>query len=141
MTVIVVNNLVFRTFFEKEKLTGPKFIGWYRNLRIVLSVEDKLTYLARNSCKCPCCSRTSKEYGTAYMTCLRRKLCFLNRQNMNFFKLQFPSKEYDGFVQNYNMQDMGKTVIELHAMLKLHEQTLPKKHDAHALHSNRASRI
>nr|GEW61313.1 hypothetical protein [Tanacetum cinerariifolium] len=36
-------------------------------------------------------------------------------------------KEYDGFVQNYNMQSMGKTVNELHAMLKLHEQTLPKK--------------
>nr|GEV14163.1 hypothetical protein [Tanacetum cinerariifolium] len=35
-------------------------------------------------------------------------------------------KEYDGFVQNYNMHIMGKTVNELHAMLKLHEQTLPK---------------
>ncbi|GJS23063.1 hypothetical protein Tco_0451695 [Tanacetum coccineum] len=30
-------------------------------------------------------------------------------------------KEYDGFVQNYNMHSMGKTVTELHAMLKLHE--------------------
>ncbi|GJZ39106.1 zinc finger, CCHC-type containing protein [Tanacetum coccineum] len=37
------------------------------------------------------------------------------------------SKEYEGFVQNYNMHNMGKTVNELHAMLKLHEQTLPKK--------------
>nr|GEV92916.1 retrovirus-related Pol polyprotein from transposon TNT 1-94 [Tanacetum cinerariifolium] len=35
-------------------------------------------------------------------------------------------KEYDGFLQNYNMHSMGKTVNELHAMLKLHEQTLPK---------------
>nr|GEV95487.1 zinc finger, CCHC-type [Tanacetum cinerariifolium] len=35
-------------------------------------------------------------------------------------------KEYDGFVQNYNMHNTGKTVNELHAMLKLHEQTLPK---------------
>nr|GEW65667.1 zinc finger, CCHC-type [Tanacetum cinerariifolium] len=35
-------------------------------------------------------------------------------------------KEYDGFVQNYNMHSMGKTVNELHAMLKLHEKTLPK---------------
>nr|GFA15620.1 putative reverse transcriptase domain-containing protein [Tanacetum cinerariifolium] len=35
-------------------------------------------------------------------------------------------KEYDGFVQNYNMHNMGKTVNELHAMLKLHEQTMPK---------------
>ncbi|GKC15300.1 hypothetical protein Tco_1012082, partial [Tanacetum coccineum] len=29
-------------------------------------------------------------------------------------------KEYDSFVQNYNMHGMGKTVNELHAMLKLH---------------------
>ncbi|GKF17029.1 hypothetical protein Tco_0061947 [Tanacetum coccineum] len=36
-------------------------------------------------------------------------------------------KEYDSFVQNYNMRGMGKTVTELHVMLKLYEQTLPKK--------------
>ncbi|GKA61041.1 zinc finger, CCHC-type containing protein, partial [Tanacetum coccineum] len=37
------------------------------------------------------------------------------------------SKEYVSFVQNYNMHSMGKTVNELHVMLKLHEETLPKK--------------
>ncbi|GJW49563.1 retrotransposon protein, putative, ty1-copia subclass [Tanacetum coccineum] len=36
-------------------------------------------------------------------------------------------KEFDSFVQNYNMHGMGKTVNELHVMLKLHEQTLTKK--------------
>nr|GEV47187.1 reverse transcriptase domain-containing protein [Tanacetum cinerariifolium] len=49
-------------------------------------------------------------------------------------------KEYDGFVQNYNMHSMGKTVNELHAMLKLHEQTLPKN-SAPAVHAIRASEI
>ncbi|GJR56147.1 hypothetical protein Tco_1406668 [Tanacetum coccineum] len=49
-------------------------------------------------------------------------------------------KEYDSFVQNYNMHGMGKMVNELHAMLKLHEQTLPKR-DAHALHAIRAEKI
>ncbi|GJT16204.1 retrotransposon protein, putative, ty1-copia subclass, partial [Tanacetum coccineum] len=48
--------------------------------------------------------------------------------------------EYDSFVQNYNMHGMGKTVNELHAMLKLHEQTLPKK-DAPALHAIRAGKV
>ncbi|GKF76067.1 hypothetical protein Tco_0225511 [Tanacetum coccineum] len=43
-------------------------------------------------------------------------------------------KEFDGFVQNYNMHSMGKTINELHAMLKLHEQTLPKN-NAPALHA------
>ncbi|GKA10083.1 reverse transcriptase domain-containing protein [Tanacetum coccineum] len=49
-------------------------------------------------------------------------------------------KEYDSFVQNYNMHGMGKTLNELHAMLKLHEQTLPKR-DVHALHAKRAGKI
>ncbi|GJV47884.1 zinc finger, CCHC-type containing protein [Tanacetum coccineum] len=50
-------------------------------------------------------------------------------------------KEYDGFVQNYNKHSMGKTVDELHAMLKLHEQTLPPKEVAPALHVIRVGRI
>ncbi|GJZ81883.1 zinc finger, CCHC-type containing protein [Tanacetum coccineum] len=50
-------------------------------------------------------------------------------------------KEYDGFVQNYKMQSMGKTVTELHAMLKLQWQTLPSKEVAPALHAIRAGRI
>nr|GEU60392.1 ribonuclease H-like domain-containing protein [Tanacetum cinerariifolium] len=49
-------------------------------------------------------------------------------------------KEYDSFVQNYNMHDIGKTVNELHAMLKLHDQTLPKI-DAPALHAIRAGKV
>ncbi|GKA76722.1 zinc finger, CCHC-type containing protein [Tanacetum coccineum] len=50
------------------------------------------------------------------------------------------SKEYDSFVQNYNMHNMGKTVNELHAMLKTHEEMLPKKVSAPALHAIRAGK-
>ncbi|GKC76840.1 zinc finger, CCHC-type containing protein [Tanacetum coccineum] len=39
------------------------------------------------------------------------------------------------------MYSIGKTVTELHAMLKLHEQTLPPKEVASALHAIRAGRI
>ncbi|GJZ72275.1 retrotransposon protein, putative, ty1-copia subclass [Tanacetum coccineum] len=49
-------------------------------------------------------------------------------------------KEFDGFVQNYNMHSLGKTVNELHAMLKLHEQTLPKN-NAPALHAIQAGKV
>ncbi|GKE01306.1 hypothetical protein Tco_1389289 [Tanacetum coccineum] len=49
-------------------------------------------------------------------------------------------KEYDNFMQNYNMYGMGKTINELHAMFKLHEQTLPKR-DAPALHTIRACKV
>ncbi|GKD83919.1 retrotransposon protein, putative, ty1-copia subclass [Tanacetum coccineum] len=34
---------------------------------------------------------------------------------------------YDQFMQNYNMNSMGKTIPELHAMLKLLEKSIPKK--------------
>nr|GEX42627.1 hypothetical protein [Tanacetum cinerariifolium] len=45
------------------------------------------------------------------------------------------------FVQNYNIHGIGKTVNELHAMLKLHEETLPKKDVNPALHAIRARRV
>ncbi|GKB69176.1 retrotransposon protein, putative, ty1-copia subclass [Tanacetum coccineum] len=40
------------------------------------------------------------------------------------------SKDYDQFVQNYNMHGMRKTIPELHAMLKLAEKSIPKKDPA-----------
>ncbi|GKB44680.1 hypothetical protein Tco_0889622 [Tanacetum coccineum] len=48
-------------------------------------------------------------------------------------------QEFDSFVQNYNMHNMGKTVNEFHAMLKLHEQTLTKKDPA--LHAILAGKV
>ncbi|GJV85125.1 retrotransposon protein, putative, ty1-copia subclass [Tanacetum coccineum] len=45
MTTTVVNNSLFRSLFEKQKLTGNNFLEWYYNLRIVLSTEDKLPFL------------------------------------------------------------------------------------------------
>ncbi|GJW80710.1 retrotransposon protein, putative, ty1-copia subclass [Tanacetum coccineum] len=37
------------------------------------------------------------------------------------------NNDYDQFVHNYNMHSMGKTLAELHAMLKLYEKGIPKK--------------
>ncbi|PWA96308.1 zinc finger, CCHC-type [Artemisia annua] len=37
------------------------------------------------------------------------------------------SKDYDQFVQIYNMHSMGKTIAQLHNMLKLAEKGMPKK--------------
>nr|GEW60701.1 retrotransposon protein, putative, Ty1-copia subclass [Tanacetum cinerariifolium] len=88
------NNSVFRGFFEKQKLTGPNFIDWYRQLRIVLSIENKLNYL-----KQPIPPALVAPEG-----------------------------------------HMRKTVNELHAMPKLHKQTLPKN-NAPALHVIRAGKV
>ncbi|GKC12776.1 zinc finger, CCHC-type containing protein, partial [Tanacetum coccineum] len=43
------------------------------------------------------------------------------------------NKDYDQFVQNYNMHSMGKMIAELHAMLKLHEKSIPKKTETPAV--------
>ncbi|GJW08276.1 hypothetical protein Tco_1570699 [Tanacetum coccineum] len=43
------------------------------------------------------------------------------------------NKEYDQFVQNYNMHSMGKMIVELHAMLILYEKGIPKKSETPAV--------
>nr|GEW05847.1 retrotransposon protein, putative, Ty1-copia subclass [Tanacetum cinerariifolium] len=212
---------VFRGFFEKQKLTGPNFIDWYRQLRIVLSIEDKLNYLEQPIAPVPVAPagqqvapeilaahtawvKGSKEIaGLMLMTMeleIQRNLEPLHVHEMlkelktlfaqqaeqellqttrdfhscgqeegksvssyvlkmkgyidNLERLWHPvtlglgvsliliglRKEYDGFVQNYNMHSMRKTVNELHAMLKLHEQTLPKS-NAPALNAIRAGKV
>nr|GEX81312.1 zinc finger, CCHC-type [Tanacetum cinerariifolium] len=199
MTTSSTNNSVFRSFFEKQKLTGPNFIDWYRQLRIVLSIEDKLNYLEQPIPPAPIAPegqqvapeflaahaawvKGSKEIaGLMLMSMepeIQRNLEPLHAHEMlkelktlfaqqaeqellqttrdfhsckqeegqsvssyvlkmkgyidNLERLGHPvtlglgvsliliglRKEYDGFVQNYNMHSMGKTVNELHAMLK-----------------------
>ncbi|GJR30013.1 retrotransposon protein, putative, ty1-copia subclass [Tanacetum coccineum] len=51
------------------------------------------------------------------------------------------NKDYDQFVQNYNMHSMGKTIAELHAMLKLYEKGIPKKAETLAVLAIREGKI
>ncbi|GKB83309.1 hypothetical protein Tco_0950204 [Tanacetum coccineum] len=222
MTTSVGNNSVFRSFFEKQKLTGPNFIDWYRQLRIVLSAEDKVNYLEHPIPAAPVAApghqvppealaahaawvKGSKkidvlmlmtmdldiqwnlEHLGAYDMLQELKTLFAQQaehellqtvrefhackqeegQSVSSYVLKMKSyidnlerlghpvslnlavslilvslsEEYGSFVQNYNMHSMGKTVNELHAMLKLHEQTLPKKDVAPALHAIRAGKV
>ncbi|GJZ72344.1 retrovirus-related pol polyprotein from transposon TNT 1-94 [Tanacetum coccineum] len=149
MTTSSANNSVFRGFFEKQKLTGPNFIDWYRQLRIVLSIEDKLNYLEQPLPPAPVAlagQHVAPEILAAHTAWGCVKALFASKQSRSFTDygdfhackqvkkghliLIGLRKEFDGFVQNYNMHSLGKTVNELHAMLKLHEQTLnkPQKH-------------
>ncbi|GJR34709.1 zinc finger, CCHC-type containing protein [Tanacetum coccineum] len=223
MTTSSANNSVFRGFFEKQKLTGPNFIDWYRQLRIVLSIEDKLNYLEQPLPPAPVAPagqqvapeilvahtawvKGSKEIaGLMLMTMdskIQRNLENLHAYDMlkelktlfaqqakqelfqtmrdfhsckqkegqsvssyvpkikgyidNLERLGHPvtlglavsliliglRKKFDGFVQNYNMHSLGKTLNELHAMLKVHEQTLIlPKNNAPALHAIRAGKV
>ncbi|GKC50473.1 zinc finger, CCHC-type containing protein [Tanacetum coccineum] len=192
MTTSVRNNSVFRSFFEKQKLTGPNFIDWYRQLRLVLSTEDKEKYLEQLIPAAPVaaalldqpippqalatynewvknqkkmedyqaeqellqtvrdfhtCKQEEGQSVSSYVLKMKSYIDQLERLGhpvtLNLgvsLILVGLSKEYDSFVQNYNMHIMGKTVNELHAMLKLHEETLPKKVAAPALHAIRAGK-
>ncbi|GKC28539.1 retrotransposon protein, putative, ty1-copia subclass [Tanacetum coccineum] len=157
MTTSSANKSVFRGFFEKQKLTGPNFIDWYRQLRIVLSIEDKLNYLEQPlppAPVAPVCQQVAPEILTAHTAWVKgsKEIGYID----NLERLGNPvildlavsliliglRKEFDGFVQNYNMHSLGKTVNELHAMLKLHEQTLNlPKNNAPALHAIRAGKV
>ncbi|GJS47460.1 putative ribonuclease H-like domain-containing protein, partial [Tanacetum coccineum] len=128
MTTSVVNNSVFRGFFEKQKLTGPKFIDcscWSQVAPKALTAHDAWV-------------KGSKEIeGQSISSYVLKMKSYID----NLERLGHPvslnlevslilislRKEFDSFVQNYNMQGMRKTINELHAMLKIHEQTMPKK--------------
>ncbi|GKA49298.1 retrovirus-related pol polyprotein from transposon TNT 1-94 [Tanacetum coccineum] len=51
------------------------------------------------------------------------------------------NKDYDQFVQNYNMHSIGKSIVELHAMLKLYEKGIPKKAETPAVLAIREGKI
>ncbi|GJZ07336.1 retrotransposon protein, putative, ty1-copia subclass [Tanacetum coccineum] len=158
MTTLVGNNLEFRSFFEKQKLTGPNFIDWYRQLRLVLSTKDKEKYLEQPILAALVAAAPDQPIPPQALTTYNEWV--KNQNQIDVMITGTPSdcerfsqaggrvslilvglsKEYDSFVQNYNMHSMGKTVNELHDMLKLHEETLPKKVDAPALHAIRTGK-
>ncbi|GJT62120.1 hypothetical protein Tco_1005653 [Tanacetum coccineum] len=151
MTTTVVNNLVFRGFFEKQKLTGPNFIDWYRQLRIVLSAEDKLDYLDLPISTAPvpavagqqvppetlaahaAWARKQKEIDVLMIMTMEPDL----QRNLENLGAYYMLKELKTLFSK--QADMGKTVNELHAMLKLREQYHYKERCS--LHAIRAGKV
>nr|GFA10437.1 hypothetical protein [Tanacetum cinerariifolium] len=152
MTTSVVKNLVFRGFFEKQKSTRPNFINWYQQLRIVISVDDKLEQpISPAPVPAQAGQQVALEALAAHAAWVRGSIEIAelmlmtiepeiqrNLENLGAYEMLQELKTLFS-QQNYNTHGMGKTVNELHAMLKLHEQTLPKK-DAPALHVIRAGK-
>ncbi|GJU43958.1 zinc finger, CCHC-type containing protein [Tanacetum coccineum] len=156
MTTTMVNNSVFRACFEKERLTGPNFIdcleqlGAYDMLKELKTLfshqpEQELLYTVREF---HACKQEESQSVSSYVLKMKSYIDNLERlghsMSLNLavsLILVSLSKEYDSFMQNYNMHGIGKTMNELHVMLKLHEQTLPKKYVAPTLHAIRARKI
>ncbi|GJS45085.1 hypothetical protein Tco_0595206 [Tanacetum coccineum] len=55
--------------------------------------------------------------------------------------LNYLNKDFDQFIQNYNMHSMGKSIVELHDMLKLHEKGIPTKVETPAVLAIREGKI
>ncbi|GKA08438.1 hypothetical protein Tco_0687769 [Tanacetum coccineum] len=146
MTTSSANNLVFWGFFEKQKLTGPNFIDWYRQLRIVLSIEDKLNYLEQPLPYAPVAPeglQVAPEIIAAHTAWIK------GSKKIAGLMLMTNQLEIQQNLENLYANDMlkelkilpGKTINELHAMLKLHEQTLAlPKNNAPALYAIRAGK-
>ncbi|KAJ9563287.1 hypothetical protein OSB04_008447 [Centaurea solstitialis] len=203
-TVTSTNNLSLRSILEKDKLTGPNFLDWERNLMIVLRHERKWYVLeeplgeappanapaaARNAHKkhsddlldVACLmlatmspdlqaglintnaydmirqlrdmfqtqARTERYDATkAFNECkmvkgtsvsdhvmkMKRHLDHLERlghpvplQLATDTILNSLSEDYRPFVVNYNMNNMEKTIAELHSMLKTAELNMGNK--------------
>ncbi|GJW10324.1 zinc finger, CCHC-type containing protein [Tanacetum coccineum] len=146
------NNNSIRSILEKEKLNGSNILDWYRNLRIVLRNEQKLHHLEEALHEAPppathaeqelfetvkAFHACKQEEGQSISTYVLKMKAYLDQME----RLGYPmplvlgskhdsylhTKDYDQFVQNYNMYDIGKIITELHAMLKLAEKDIPKK--------------
>ncbi|GJW26155.1 zinc finger, CCHC-type containing protein [Tanacetum coccineum] len=147
MTTSVGNNSVFRSFFEKQKLTGPNFIDWYRQLRLVLSTEDKENYLEHPIPKAhvaPPGQQVPFAAIAAHATWVKgqKEVVVLMLLTMDLdIQRNLAHLDRERILHVQVGGSMGKTVNELHAMLKLHEDTLPKKVAAPALHAIRAGKV
>ncbi|GJR31068.1 hypothetical protein Tco_1107300 [Tanacetum coccineum] len=65
---------------------------------------------------------------TALSMMLHKQNCFLCLEDISVgLILNGLTKDFVGFVRNYNMHNMGKTIGEIHAMLIEYEKGLPKK--------------
>ncbi|GJY06182.1 hypothetical protein Tco_0373236 [Tanacetum coccineum] len=148
------NNTTIKSILQHEKLTGPNFMNWYRNLRIILRSKGKLAHLEQPliPLPCPVASQAARDaYNTLYdahneVACLMLGIkafyaCKQEEgQSVSSYLLKMKSyldtleclgyampnelgvslilnslnKDYDQFIQNYNMHSMGKAIDELH---------------------------
>ncbi|GJV77021.1 retrotransposon protein, putative, ty1-copia subclass [Tanacetum coccineum] len=171
MTTTVVNNSLFRSLFEKQKLTGNNFMEWYRNLWIVLSTEDNLPFLEqpiptlpvppKGQANPPDVVTTHQAWVKAQKEIARLMLMTIDPdiqknlehlgaydmlKELKMLYVQQADQELLQTVQEFHVckqeeGHMGKTVTELHATLKLHEKTLLLKEVSPALHAIRTGRI
>ncbi|GJU24256.1 retrotransposon protein, putative, ty1-copia subclass [Tanacetum coccineum] len=127
------------SILQQEKLTGLNFTNWFQNLRIVLRSEGKLVHLEQPLAPRPDPTASQAAHDAydasfdaqnemkSYLDTLERLGYAMSKELGVSLILNSLNKDYDQFIQNYNMHSMGKTLAELHAMLKFHEKGILRK--------------
>ncbi|GJX82637.1 retrotransposon protein, putative, ty1-copia subclass [Tanacetum coccineum] len=125
------NNTTIRSIFQHEKLSGPNFTNWYRNLRIVLRSEGKLAHLEQPLIPLP------------YPRALENYKAYDMIQELRIMFEKQAKQELIETVKTFHAckQEEGKTIAELHVMLKLHEKGIPKKAETPAMLAIREGKI
>ncbi|GKF14330.1 hypothetical protein Tco_0055792, partial [Tanacetum coccineum] len=119
-----INHSAFKSMFEKEKLSGNNFNDWFRQLKLVLRVEKKMFVIEH---PLPAAPSANSDAQLEWRDQLERLGYMLPQDLIVGLILNGLTKDFAGFVRNYNMHNMGKTIGELHAMLIKYEKGLPKK--------------
>nr|GEX84495.1 hypothetical protein [Tanacetum cinerariifolium] len=109
------NNTTIRSILQQEKLTGPNFTNWYRNLRIILRFEGKLAHLEQPLILFP--------YPVAYQATRDAYNVLYDAQNeVACLILGSMSLEFQRALENYEAYDMIqelKTMFEEQAKHEL----------------------
>ncbi|GJR85602.1 retrotransposon protein, putative, ty1-copia subclass [Tanacetum coccineum] len=142
-----INHSAFRSMFEKEKLSGNNFNDWFARLKLVLRVEKKMHVIEQPLPPAPepvakpdivaqsldLCLKEGKLVADyvlkmkGYVEKLERLGYVLPQDIIVGLILNGLTNDFVGFVRNYNMHNMGKTIGEIHAMVIEYERGLPKK--------------
>nr|GEW82950.1 hypothetical protein [Tanacetum cinerariifolium] len=152
-----INHSAFRSMFRREKLFENNFNDWFCQLKLVLRVEKKMyvieqplpaapaadsnvqvlakwntLYDAYN--KAACLMLEEGKPGVAYVLQMKGYVDQLDRLGYMLPQdiivgliLNGLTKNFAGFVRNYNMHNIRKTIGKLHTMLNEYEKGLPKK--------------
>ncbi|GJW99672.1 retrotransposon protein, putative, ty1-copia subclass [Tanacetum coccineum] len=113
-----IKHLAFRSMFKREKLSKNNFNDWFRQLKLVLRVEKKMYVIEQ---PLPVAHAADSQAQI-------KRLGYILPQDLIVGLISNGlTKDFAGFMRNYNMHNMGKTISELHAMLIEYEKGLPKK--------------
>ncbi|GJV27298.1 hypothetical protein Tco_1383746 [Tanacetum coccineum] len=136
-----INHSAFRSMFEREKLSGNNFNDWFRQLKLVLRVEKKMFFIEQPLPAAPAADLKHKQFknSSPYDMIKELKSMFEKQAGVERSKgileqlkclgyvlpqdfsvgliLNGITRDFGGFVRNYNMHNMGKTIGEIHALL------------------------